>query len=233
MMMHHDVNEDIAGSMIMALLDMLHRDLSGDQGGPNWAAWANGNSPYELAIDAICEKFSISYDIEWKANCNDPVGVTIRRKTSIKHEMRAVMKMSEVTSLQQARELKAAGLPLNLKVTTKHWSRKTSELMFVVARAQGKFLDRVMRCSGSDDQRKHAAMIRTYNKFFDAVTALAEWSDELRKTDENEAAALRGVIDQQMAPMLDHFDAVFEQLENGQEVPFQLGMNNTPAVVRS
>ena len=45
MMMHHDVNEDIAGSMIMALLDMLHRDLSGDQGGPNWAAWANGNSP--------------------------------------------------------------------------------------------------------------------------------------------------------------------------------------------
>jgi hypothetical protein len=55
MMMHHDVNEDIAGSMIMALLDMLHRDLSGDQGGPNWAAWANGNSPYELAIDAICE----------------------------------------------------------------------------------------------------------------------------------------------------------------------------------
>ena len=75
-------------------------------------------------------------------------------------------------------------------------------------------------------------MIRAYNKLFDAVTALAEWSDELRKTDENEAAALHGVIDQQMAPMLDHFDAVFEQLENGEAVSFQLGINNTPAVAR-
>jgi hypothetical protein len=117
-------------------------------------------------------------------------------------------------------------------VETRHWSRKTSELMFVVDRAQGKFLDRVMRCSGSD-QRKYDSMIRAYNKFFDPVTALVEWSDELRKTDEEQAAAFRGVIDQQMAPMLDHFDAVFEQLENGEEVSFQLGINNTPAVVRS
>jgi hypothetical protein len=140
--------------------------------------------------------------------------------------------MSEIISLQQARELKAAGLPLNLEVETRHWSRKTSELMFVVDRAQGKFLDRVMRCSGSD-QRKYDSMIRAYNKFFDPVTALVEWSDELRKTDEEQAAAFRGVIDQQMAPMLDHFDAVFEQLENGEEVSFQLGINNTPAVVRS
>ena len=104
--------------------------------------------------------------------------------------------------------------------------------MFGVDRAQGEFLDKVMRCSGSDDRRKYDLMIRAYNKFFDAVTALAEWSDELRKTDEEQAAALRGVIDQQMAPMLDRFDAVFEQLENGEEVQFQLGINNTPAVVR-
>ena len=141
--------------------------------------------------------------------------------------------MSEIiTNIQQARELKAAGLPPNLKVITKHWSRKTSELMFGVDKAQGKFLDKVMRYSGSDDQRKYDAMIRAYNKFFDAVTALADWSDELRKTDEEQAAALRGVIDQQMAPMLDHFDAIFERLENGEEVSFQLGINNTPAVVR-
>jgi hypothetical protein len=100
MMMHHDVNEDIAGSMIMALLDMLHRDLSGDQGGPNWAAWANGNSPYELAIDAICEKFSITYDIEWKANCNDPVGVKIRPK----EEQRCVTCAQRPPSKQQTGE---------------------------------------------------------------------------------------------------------------------------------
>jgi hypothetical protein len=53
--------------------------------------------------------------------------------------------MSEVTSLQQARELKAAGLPLNPKVETRHWSRKTSELMFGIDKAQGKFLDKVMK----------------------------------------------------------------------------------------
>ena len=110
--------------------------------------------------------------------------------------------MTDITNIQQARELKAAGLPPNLKVITKHWSRKTSELMFGVDKAQGKFLDKVMRYSGSDDQRKYDSMIRAYNKFFDAVTALAEWSDELRKTDKNEAAALHGVINQQMAPML-------------------------------
>ena len=105
--------------------------------------------------------------------------------------------------------------------------------MFGIDKAQGKFLDKVMKYSGSDDQRKYDAMIRAYNKFHDAVTALAEWSEELRKTDEEKAAALRGVVDQQMAPMLDHFDAVFEQLENGEEVSFHLGINNTPAVVRS
>jgi hypothetical protein len=137
--------------------------------------------------------------------------------------------MSEITNIQQARELKAAGLPLNLEVETRHWSRKTSELMFGVDKAQGKFLDKVMRYSGSDDQRKYDS---AYNKFFDAVTTLADWSNELRKTDRNQAAALRGVIDQQMAPMLDHFDAVFEQLENGEAVQFSLGINNAPAVVR-
>ena len=142
------------------------------------------------------------------------------------------MKMSENNQPSTGPGLKAGGLPPNLKVITKPWSRKTSELMFGVDRAQSKFLDKVMRYSGSDDQRKYDSMIRAYNKFFDAVTALAEWSDELRKTDETEAAALRGVIDQQTAPMLDHFDAVFEQLENGEEVSFQLGINNTPAVVR-
>jgi hypothetical protein len=141
--------------------------------------------------------------------------------------------MSEVTSLQQARELKAAGLPLNPKVETRHWSRKTSELMFGIDKAQGKFLDKVMKYSGSDDQRKYDAMISAYNKFHDAVTALAKWADELRKTDETQATALRGVVDQQMVPTLDHFDAVFEQLENGEEVSFHLGINNTPAVVRS
>jgi hypothetical protein len=140
--------------------------------------------------------------------------------------------MGEITSLQQARELTAAGLPPNLEVITKHWSRKTSELMFGLDKAQGKFLDKVMRYSGSTDQRKYDAMIRAYNKFHDAAGALAEWSEELRKTDEEQAAALRGVVDQQMAPMLDHFDAVFEQLENGEAVSFQLGINNRPAVVR-
>ena len=70
----------------MALLDLLHHDRSGDQGGPNWAAWANGNTPYQLAFDAICEKFGIAFDIAWEANRNDPVGVTIRQKTSIKQQ---------------------------------------------------------------------------------------------------------------------------------------------------
>ena len=91
--------------------------------------------------------------------------------------------MSEITNLQQARELKAAGLPLNLEVETRHWSRKTSELMFGVDKAQDKFLDQVMKYSGSDDQRKYDAMIRAFNKFSDAVTALSEWCDELSKTD--------------------------------------------------
>jgi hypothetical protein len=68
---YRDEDEAAVSSIIMALLDLLHRDCSGDQGGPNWAAWANGNSPYELALHAVCEKFGIAYDIEWKANCNN------------------------------------------------------------------------------------------------------------------------------------------------------------------
>ena len=70
--------------------------------------------------------------------------------------------------------------------------------MFGIDKAQGKFLDKVMKYSGSDDQRKYDAMISAYNKFHDAVTALAKWADELRKTDETQATALRGVVDQQM-----------------------------------
>ena len=79
---YRDEDEAAVSAIVMALLNLLHRDCSGVQGGPNWAAWANGNSPYELAIGAICKKFGITYNIEWKANCNDPIGVTIRRKNT-------------------------------------------------------------------------------------------------------------------------------------------------------
>jgi hypothetical protein len=77
---YRDEDGTVVSSIVWALLVLLHSDCKWHQGGPNWAAWANGNSPYELALDAVCEKFGIEFDIEWKANCNDPVGVTIRRK---------------------------------------------------------------------------------------------------------------------------------------------------------
>ena len=62
---YRDADEAVVTNIITALLDMLHQDRSGDQGGPNWAAWANGNSPYELALDAITDKFGIDFEIEW------------------------------------------------------------------------------------------------------------------------------------------------------------------------
>ena len=63
---YRDEDEAVVSSVIVALLDLLHRDRSGDQDGPNWCAWANGNSPYELALEAIKEKFEIDFEIEWK-----------------------------------------------------------------------------------------------------------------------------------------------------------------------
>ena len=56
---YRDEDGTVVSSIVWALLVLLHSDRSWHQGGPNWAAWANGNSPYELAIDAVCEKFSI------------------------------------------------------------------------------------------------------------------------------------------------------------------------------
>jgi hypothetical protein len=95
-------NEDEAAvnSIVWALLVLLHSDCSWHQSGPNWAAWANGNSPYELALHAVCEKFGIAYDIEWKANCNDPVGVKIRPK----EEQRCVTCGQRTPSKQQTGE---------------------------------------------------------------------------------------------------------------------------------
>ena len=64
--LYRDEDEAVVSSIIMALFSLLHHDRSGDQGEPNWCAWANGNSPYELALEAIKEKFDIDFDIEWK-----------------------------------------------------------------------------------------------------------------------------------------------------------------------
>jgi hypothetical protein len=86
--------------------------------------------------------------------------------------------MSKPIDLQQARELKAAGLPPNLKVITKHWSHKTSELMFAAHKAQDGFLRKMLAYYNTDDRRKYGAMVRAYNKFHDAVTALCEWSEK-------------------------------------------------------
>jgi hypothetical protein len=41
-----------------------------------------------------------------------------------------------------------------------------------------------------------------------------------------------GIIDQQIIPMLDSFDAIFDQLKNGEAVTFQIKINDRPAVVR-
>ena len=64
--LYRDEDEAVVTKIIMQLLDMLHSDHSGGQGEPNWLYWSNGNSPYELALDAIEEKFDIDFDIEWK-----------------------------------------------------------------------------------------------------------------------------------------------------------------------
>jgi len=42
---YRDADEAVVTNIIVALLDMLHSDRSGDQGGPNWAARANGKRP--------------------------------------------------------------------------------------------------------------------------------------------------------------------------------------------
>jgi hypothetical protein len=60
------LNEQPIADIITALLEMLHRD-DYEQGSAKWFHWSNGNSPYELALDAITEKFGIEYDIEWNA----------------------------------------------------------------------------------------------------------------------------------------------------------------------
>ena len=99
-------------------------------------------------------------------------------------------------------------------------------------KAQGKFLKKVLAYQGTDDERKYAATIRAWNKLFEAVEDLERQATDLEKTDKDQAAALRGVIDQQIGPMLDSFDAIFEQLENGEAVSFQIGINDRPAVVR-
>jgi hypothetical protein len=141
--------------------------------------------------------------------------------------------MSDVTNIEQARELKAAGLPPNLPVITKHWSRRTSELMFKVDKAQTGFLKRVVAYSESgSDGEKYDALVRAWNKLSVAAENLHFWSEELGKTDKNEAGALRGVIEQNLVPMLDSFDAIFDQLENGEAVTFQIGINDKPTVVR-
>jgi len=140
--------------------------------------------------------------------------------------------MSEVTNIQQARELKAAGLPPNLKLETRHWSHRTSELIFEVDKAQDRFLKKMLAYQGTDDQRKCDAMVRAWNKLSVASEDFYSCARELEKTDRDQASALMGVINQQIVPMLDSFDAIFDQLESGEAVQFQIKINDKPAVVR-
>jgi hypothetical protein len=140
--------------------------------------------------------------------------------------------MGEVTNLQRARELRAAGLPPNLVVETRHWFCGTSELIFAVDKAQAKFLRKMMAYQATEDERKYDAMIRAWSKLVDAAEDLDRQATDLEKTDTDQASALRGVVDQQITPMLDSFDAIFGQLENREAVSFQIGINDRPAMVR-
>jgi hypothetical protein len=59
-------DQDVIAGIIADLVKMLRDDHSG------WAAWFNGNSPYEFAIDAIRdrlqERFGLRADIETNAS---------------------------------------------------------------------------------------------------------------------------------------------------------------------
>jgi hypothetical protein len=104
--------------------------------------------------------------------------------------------------------------------------------MFAAHKAQDWFLRKMLAFNGSEDRRKYDAMIRAYNKFHDAVTALTEWAEgDLKKTDEHQAMALAGLIEQSIMPSLDGFGEILDRLESGEAVQFDLGTNNTPVAV--
>jgi hypothetical protein len=87
--------------------------------------------------------------------------------------------------IQQARELKAAGLPTNLEVETRYWPPKTSELILKVDKAQDKFLEKVMAYNGvHNDRRKSDALVQAWNKLSIACENLYFWanSKDLKKT---------------------------------------------------
>jgi hypothetical protein len=78
----------------------------------------------------------------------------------------------------------------------------------------------------------NTTLIRAWNKFFDAAQALGRYATDLEETDKNEGGALWGVIEQNIAPTVNSFSEIFERLESGEAVSFQIGINDKPAVVR-
>ena len=138
-----------------------------------------------------------------------------------------------ITSLEDARHLKRAGLPLNMPVEKRTFSQKYSEHWFALMDAHGRFMLAIHKFADDQTavrwwsvQRRYVALDRAAIRCLDLVGELGGRDAEpvfKSEQDEHEYALLAWFITERAIPFINFWADAIDTVEEGNELAIEPG----------
>ena len=128
--------------------------------------------------------------------------------------------MNDITSIQDARYLKRAGLPLNTPLEQRTFSAGYSHRWFKMLKANERFVLALIEYGERGGSEKAWAKVeRALEKFVSAVSHFIKYSE---LTDDSERAVIQAFTQQKFLPMSERWNAVAESFNAGEEIAVNL-----------
>ena len=128
--------------------------------------------------------------------------------------------MTEITSIQDARFLKRAGLPLNTPVKHRTFSAGYSHRWFKMLRANQRFVLALIKYGESDGHEGAWRKVeRALEKFVSAVSHFIEYGE---LADDGERAVIQAFVQHKFLPMSKRWNAVVDSFDVGEEIVVNL-----------
>jgi hypothetical protein len=128
---------------------------------------------------------------------------------------------NDITKIDNARALKAMGMPLNLPVEERTFAPKGTKLWVAVVKAGREFLGQTFKYGKDPSPRHYKAWQLAFRRLQRSAVALDGYITKLAATNEMEAIGLAAFLEP-VAPFIEEYAEIFDALENGHEIELKL-----------